>query len=73
MSPLRSKADLKFFENWIELLQCEGLKDTQRRHLGDLKNSRVTTQTSRSRHECVNVRFEKNSVKSIMDELLLKF
>ena len=28
MSPIRSKADLNFFENWMKLLQCKGLKNT---------------------------------------------
>ena len=29
MSSLRLKADLHFFENWVKLLQCKGLKDTR--------------------------------------------
>ena len=32
MSPMRSKAGIHFFENWIELLQCEGLEDTHYSH-----------------------------------------
>ena len=31
VSPTRSKADLNFFENWVKLLQCKGLEDTQKR------------------------------------------
>ena len=27
MSPLRSKADLNTFDNWVKLLHCKGLKD----------------------------------------------
>ena len=37
MSPICSKADLNFIENWMELLQCKGLKHTQYGHLTDQK------------------------------------
>ena len=44
MSPICSKADLNFFGNWVKLLHCESLKDTQGGPSGDSSELSLTTQ-----------------------------
>ena len=56
MSPLRSKADLGFFENWVKLLHCKGLKHTNsglRACLGEPPLTRPTPDEMFRRSECL--------------------
>ena len=54
VSPICSKADLNFFENWVKLLQCKGLEDTLYGRSGGFGERSFTTSTSHSRWAFVN-------------------
>ena len=52
MSPMRSKAGIHFFENWVKLLQCKGLKDTHCRPSQDLYELALTTRRKLPHLKC---------------------